>query len=572
MRRLFPDFLWLLRDVMLQLPENEKGRPMTPQEFLRDEVFEKNREVGEALNSFFATVDCSILPTPVASLHESDESSLEGQNHHFFKEVQKFIAYIHGNSRAKNGFQMGERVDGPILSMLVDSYVEAINDPRVKPCIETSWQSVVQMRCSQVIADLVKEYEDEMQEELTNKLPMEISSDPKNPEQPFLWQIHGDVHRRISDKLREATKYYMPANPEASETERRELSDQLDGEIIQIEQSGTKVRVVGGVACRFFEENEKMSHEHCVKVCDEVSQKLYERIKTAEYDPTTTESLEDAMQEEVKQLQDDYYKKAVGPAKEEVLEIKLTELEEYGSRVAGLQKRMHDREALAEKRHHEEIKALQAATDEKFKTKENEFKKTLEEHDERTKRVRDDLERQIRDERMKRTELDIAHMNTVTQLGQKLEDVKKEQAATALKHEMEAKALRHEMEITALRQQLEAEQIKRETILKVEEEIKQKEAALAMQPPKHVQNRKINLRDEDKKMIAEAWFGYMPEKDRVKSEAKRLKLGAPRFGSVGLRSEEAWIEYFGEQLYIEDLVMLKKTYNIDDSDIVVYKK
>ena len=200
---LFPDFLWLLRDVSLQLPENEKGEPMTPKEYMLEEVFERNKKVGNALESCFAAVDCRTLPPPDAA--SLQERSLDSP---FIKEVQKFVAYIYANTRAKNGFQKGERVDGPVLSMLVHSYLEAINDS-AKPCIEKSWTSVVQMRCSQVIAGLVKEYEAEMRQKLTGKLPIE---------QPSLMQIHGDIHRSTLDKLREATKYYMPANPSASET------------------------------------------------------------------------------------------------------------------------------------------------------------------------------------------------------------------------------------------------------------------------------------------------------------------------------------------------------------------
>ena len=525
-----------------------------------DYVFENNKEVGKALENFFATVDCKMLPPPGGSL-KKQEASLDSQ---FIQDVQKFIVYIHGKARAKKGFQEGERVEGPILSMLVDSYLEAINDPNAKPCLESAWKSVVQLRCSQVIADLVKEYEAEMRKELTGKLPIEIAADPKKPEQPSLMQIHGHTLRRMLDKLREDTQYCMPADPSASETERMKLSDQLTGEIMQTEQpkegSKTTGKVVGGVLYKLMEENHKMSREHCAKVFDEVSQPIRDCIKRAENDPATTESLNDTMPKKIEWLQLEYYEKATGPAKEEVLELKLKELNEYGSRVAGFQKMVIDREALAEKRRIEELKGLEAAAEERYKTLADEQKKLAEEQEERMKRVTDDLKKQLDDEKGKVQELkgkdaDIqALTKSVTELQQKLEDAEKQRQL-----EIKEEALK-----------------KAEAELKKAEEEKQQvkaqlEAALKQEPQPQPQ-RKINLLDEDKKKIAKEWFnGTMPDKDKVIKECQRLNLGVPLGGSFWWRAEEVWIHHFGEQLYLEGLVTLTQTYNIQSWHINVHR-
>ena len=60
----------------------------------------------------------------------------------------------------------------------------------------------------------------------------------------------------------------------------------------------------------------------------------------------------------------------------------------------------------------------------------------------------------------------------------------------------------------------------------------------------------------------------MPDKKTVKKEAKRLRLGAPGI-SLMPSSAEAWIKYFGEQLYMENLVMLAKTYDVENNDIII---
>ena len=110
-----------------------------------------------------------------------------------------------------------------------------------------------------------------------------------------------------------------------------------------------------------------------------------------------------------------------------------------------------------------------------------------------------------------------------------------------------------------------------EAELKKAEEEKQQvkaqlEAALKQEPQPQ---RKITLPDEDKKKIAKEWFyGTMPNKDKVMKECQRLNLGTPLGGSVW-RAEEVWIHHFGEQLYLEGLVTLTQTYDIESWHINV---
>ena len=624
-RYLFPDFLWLIRDVTLQMPQSEQGQLMTPREFMLNDVLEKNKEVGSALESCFATVDCRILPPPEkpGSLQECDESSPRGQNHQFLQEVKKLILYTYDKARVKNGFQKGGRVDGPIFSMLVSSYVEAINDPSAKPCIENSWKSAVQMRCSQVIADLVKEYEAEMEQKLKDKLPMEVSSDDENPEQPFMWQIHGEVYRSMLDKLREATKNCMPACLLAYEARRKELNNQFTGEIIQTTE---QQEVVGGIAYKFFEKNNRMSHDHCAEVFDKVSQELYDEIKAAESDPASPKSLKDTMPNKIEWLQAEYFESAVGPAKNEVFDLKVKKLKEYGHRVAGFQKMMReviDREALAKKELHEQLRKSKAATEEQLKTQEKEHRKMLKEQEDRTKRETDDLKRQIHDEMKKREELQrkgIELENTVKELKENLENVQAEninlqqnaKETVELRQQLEQqkaelKRLEAELEQSEDRKRQAAErkaeqeksaelqlEAEKEKVKRAEAEAEKAELQLEAEREKtkqaeseketaklqteaekaklklesqRVNNRKIKLQDGDKTKITEKWFGCLPDKKKVKKEAKRLKLGAPGIFFVP-RTKEAWIKYFGEQLYVQNLVMLDKTYDIEDNDII----
>lgn len=191
-----------------------------------------------------------------------------------------------------------------------------------------------------MIATLVKEYEDEMEKKVTDrhkmdKLPMELAVSV--PEEPSLMQIH-EVLRRMLDKLSKATKFWLTS---VSETGGVDLNDRLMYEIIQLseepEGSQTGMKVIGGIADRFFKANERRSHEHCANVFDRVSQQLRGLIKEAESNPSSTESLQDKMGHEIQWLQANYFEAAVGPAKEEVLISKLKDLKELGQRVAGFQ-------------------------------------------------------------------------------------------------------------------------------------------------------------------------------------------------------------------------------------------
>lgn len=569
----FPDFLWLLRDVSIKVPKAEKSEQMSIGEYILNELLESRKEVGEALENLFATVDFRTLQAPAdaSSLHKSFQNAKD-PNSRFLQEVQSLVLYIYSRARAKHGFHKGERVDGSALSMLVKSCLEAINNPNAKPCTETSWKSVVQMRCSQVIAELVNEYEDEMRKKLTDMLPMEVSvSDPQNPEQPSLRQIHGDMLNRMLDKLREATQYYMLA----SKAKNEELRSQLIGEIIQETElrvgSTTTMKVVGGVACRFFDENERMSKSHCANVFDKVSQPLREKIKAAESDPSTSKSLQDVMEKEIEWLQAEYFTDAVGPAKEEVFQSKLKELKQYGSGVARFQQKIKqcmESAALEKQRLLDEIKEAKAATEEHRKTLVREQENMKREDDEHTKQVTDDLKRQLRDEQEKVKELtgktnDTNLMPILTAITQYSQDLERINEASIMKQQRDVNDNAEKQKIDELKR---PERMQKQAEMQAETPSKGE----AYQPPSHVQYRKINLPDSAKERIAKKWFGCMPNKDKVISECKRLRLGTPRAGNFW-RSEEAWIQHFGEQLYMEDIVMLKKTYDIEDTDIVVHK-
>ena len=214
-RSCFPDFLWLLRDVALKVPKGQ-----TPQQYIMDTVFAQNKAVGEAIVTLFPSVDCKLLPMPSANpdilTHiEEYESKLEP----LFKQgISSVIKYLRENVKEKHGFTHGQRVDGPALALLLEQYLEAVNTPGTVPCLENTWNTVVEMRCSQVIHSLVKEYECEMEQALHDKLPVEEEATPEEDSDPdqrqqqvFLMEVHSRILQEKEEKLLKEMKYVTPA-------------------------------------------------------------------------------------------------------------------------------------------------------------------------------------------------------------------------------------------------------------------------------------------------------------------------------------------------------------------------
>ena len=357
-RSCFPNFLWLLRDVSLDIPENQ-----TPQQFMMDHVFTQNKAVGEAIMTLFPSVDCRLLPMPSANPDimkhiEEHESELEPR---FTNGVAGLIDHLQENVKVKHGFTHGQRVDGPTLALLLEKYLEAVNTPGTIPCLENTWNTVVEMRCSEVINSLVKEYEREMEQALHDKLPVEEEATPEEDSDPdqrqqqvFLMNVHSQILRSKEEKLLEEMKYVTPAKnahkPGAATQYKAELVKRLQSEIAETKFDEKKGQVVtGGVIFRFIRENYEKSRENCDKCFVELNAPLLEKLHSI---PKSTTSTPDAPSYTFQQFMDDranlqteYFARAIGPAKQKVWEEKVASLKDWESVVIaldGYQKEKHD--------------------------------------------------------------------------------------------------------------------------------------------------------------------------------------------------------------------------------------
>jgi len=168
LREVFPHFLWLLRDVIVD-PVNKAGKPISATEYLMtrvlardDDNFEESKEekVGRAIVTFFPKIECRLLPPPsedkeVMKRIESNQSKLSEQ---FNTGVEELVTFIKCNVEAKRVFGKGIYIDGPTLAPLVEETIKAINEPNAIPALENTWKSVITLCCKAVQEELVAEY------------------------------------------------------------------------------------------------------------------------------------------------------------------------------------------------------------------------------------------------------------------------------------------------------------------------------------------------------------------------------------------------------------------------------
>ena len=429
-RSCFPNFLWLLRDVSLKVPENK-----TPQQYIMDTVFTQNKAVGEAIMTLFPSFDCRLLSSPNADPDilgdiENHESELETR---FMNGVASLIDHLQESIEVKHGFSHGHRVDGSTLVLLLEQYLEAVNTPGTVPCLQNTWNTVVEMRCSQVINGLVKEYEDEMEIALRDKLPVEEEATPREVSDPdqrqqqvFLMEVHSQILRSKEEKLLKEMKYVTPAknvlNPSAATQYKKELVKRLQSQIIEAKFDEMKGQIVtGGVILQFIRENYEKSHARCVECFNECSAPVMKILQSIKESDPETAAAPDAPRytfqqflEDRANLQVEYDARAVGPAKQKVWEEKLSglkELEPLIKKLDGYQKKVHeDHQRLAElaikKNELKDQVSQQKAYSSRLESDMDHLQTRLtQEHEENLQQAKDDAAKMIEDEKKKAEDL-----------------------------------------------------------------------------------------------------------------------------------------------------------------------
>ena len=326
----FPDFLWLLRDVHL-LPTGDNGSEVTPTEYLvskvlrRGKSFKESRsdEVGRAILTFFPTIECKSIQSPSSNPEvvrdiARRKASLDPK---FNEQVEQLVRYLLQRVRTKKGFATSNLVDGPILAAMADDFLKTVNDPDAVPCINDTWNAAVEKRCQQVLKNMIEEYTREIEIHISDVgLPIEEDSPDDAVAKPCsLFGIHRSILLKKTETLLNQVSHLVSAstdtfNKESLVAELDHCTARFDEEQVvgEIEAQPVKKKVIGGILLKFAEQNCSKSRSACHTLFEKLyEQKIQEKISGGQYSF-------DELSQDLKTLQLDYFRKAVGPAKWEV--------------------------------------------------------------------------------------------------------------------------------------------------------------------------------------------------------------------------------------------------------------
>ena len=319
MKRFFPHFLWLLRDVMLEMT-NRTGEIISPTDFLHSRLLASESgqptELGKFLCSLFPSLECHTLPRPTTNptLMKNIVEEQVKLNPAFNRAVDKLIQQILLQVKPKKSTNGVSIVDGPALAALACEYVNAINTSGAIPNMEQGWQAILKCKLKEQAEKLVKEYRQEMEECLTGNLPMEERN---------LKRIH---EQTLSRKRKSLQKEIYHLNPLSSTSEGEDpVLGQLEQAICQTNNEG---QVIGGVLFQFTSQNYFRSKQKCEDV-------LREAIENSAIHKKCHEAFINSqpldINRQIQEIDEQYHKRAVGPAVSEVLEMGHRELNELGN-------------------------------------------------------------------------------------------------------------------------------------------------------------------------------------------------------------------------------------------------
>ena len=323
--KIFPPFLWLLRDVLLKIPQKD-GKEVSPTEYLNEGILCNDESDGTksmgtdvhwALNQFFPSFECKILPPPSSSneVMQQISTNQDKLNPLFNTGVDEVIAYIKTTIKPKKVFDVtGNTCNGPTLAALVEVVADAVNGPESILALDNTWKMVVESRCRAVQEQLLEEYRttimDRYDQDSKGK-PIDEICNPSHQGLSVL-KIHEDVCTEIFDKLGNELNPLLSSHV-ASDCTLETIVKQLGKQLIHCQSDtddtgSTVTIIVGGAIFDVIKKNRKRSR----KFCDQLFTELYTSFKeNADKDEYSTECLK----ADIDMLFEDYKKRSLGPEK-----------------------------------------------------------------------------------------------------------------------------------------------------------------------------------------------------------------------------------------------------------------
>ncbi|XP_066511735.1 guanylate-binding protein 1-like isoform X2 [Hoplias malabaricus] len=252
----FPKFIWTVRDFILELEIEKKGR-VTEDQYL-DFALQLKKGIGkkisdynlprECIRNYFPSRKCFVFPLPatqdkMSHLESLDESELWPD---FLTVTRRFCDYVFKESEVKT-VKGGHRVTGRMLGHLVRVYVDMISGNSV-PCLENAVVVMSQIENQAAVQQGMEVYERGM-EQVRSKFPVsvdEISGEHQKfsnlattefMKRSFKDQ-HGEYLRELSESVDERYTELLEENTKSSETKCRVLLSQLYSGLSEAVQKG----------------------------------------------------------------------------------------------------------------------------------------------------------------------------------------------------------------------------------------------------------------------------------------------------------------------------------------------
>jgi len=406
----FPHFIWLLRDVMTDIPDDCRDI----KEYFLTRVFkgtgasenDKAQNIAESILHFFSGFDAFCLPPPAFNkdLMKDIKRNKDRMNPEFFAEVDTFKRMLYSNIGPKKSCNEGEYVNGEGLAVLTKLYLDAINDPNSIPNVQTSWETHVQRKCQDAKRKAMLAYDKKIKAALF-KLPCDgdkilashesairqsmtifneetagISSDHtkrdyeelmnKGIEKLAEWKAKNDsVTKDACEKLLKELKrkHLDPVlerarGPNGANVSYKEIDDGLA--IIELEYKNQSVGAKNIRAQVFHEFHERFKAEcdqnkQFLKAMKDYNKELLEqRNKKAEQDKETEKLREEAaylknqqkiQEQKLKDLEEKKNKELTDKVKEYEATAEILHNKIYDLEKAGMEKKMSDLETERDK-------------------------------------------------------------------------------------------------------------------------------------------------------------------------------------------------------------------------------
>ncbi|KAM5323993.1 guanylate-binding protein 6 isoform 2-T3 [Glossophaga mutica] len=275
----FPDFVWIVRDFILELKLND--HPITEDEYLENALKlipgrgHKTQIANlprECIRHFFPKRKCFVFYRPIndnkllANIENVPENQLDPK---FQEQTRNFSSYIFTQARTKI-LRKGGEVTGKRLKSLAVTYVDAINSGAV-PCLENAVTALAQSENSAAVQKAADHYSQQMAQQvrfptdtLYELLDLHVTCE-KEAIEIFMENSFKDDNQVFQKKLMEIIKDkkdgFMLQNEEESVKYCQATLDQLSVALVESISAGTFF-VPGGHKL-YLETKERIERDYC---------------------------------------------------------------------------------------------------------------------------------------------------------------------------------------------------------------------------------------------------------------------------------------------------------------------